>query len=298
MPIQHPTAVFAAGHLARKAHDFLEFIKFSHTIFAMPFALGSMFVAAGGLPNIKTAAGIVLAMIFARTAAMTFNRLVDWEIDKRNPRTGMRHRLASRPLAVSVCLASSLLFVVAAGWLNSLCLILSPVALAIIFFYSLTKRFTAFSHGFLGLALSVAPVGAWLAVTGEFAWPSFVLALAVLFWVAGFDVIYATQDYESDKREGLHSAVVRLGPARAIRLASGLHGIAFAGMALFGFSAGLGVWYFATLPMIGAALLWEHFAAKDRNPATINVAFFQANAVVGGLFMLGTALDVLIHAGR
>ena len=149
----------------------LTFIRFSHTIFAMPFALGAMLVAADGLPPARIFALIVLAMVFARTAAMTFNRLADWQIDRRNPRTENRHQLIPRAAAVILLLAGSVAFVATTWWINRLCFLLSPVALLIVFFYSLTKRFTSFSHFFLGFALAVSPVGAWLAVTGHFAWP-------------------------------------------------------------------------------------------------------------------------------
>lgn len=276
-----------------RIRDFLTFIRFSHTIFAMPFALGAVFVAAGGFPSWRVGAAVVVAMVFARTAAMTFNRLADWEIDKRNPRTAGRHRLASRPAAIIVCVAGSVMFVVAAGFLNPLCLWLSPVALLIVFFYSFTKRFTVWAQAFLGLALAVAPVGGWIAVTGTFAWPPVVLASAVLLWVAGFDMIYATQDYEIDRREGLYSAVVRLGPERAIRWAVGLHACAFAGLLAFGLTAGLGMAYFLAMPAIAAVLAWEHLMASRREPEAIQAAFFHANAAVGLLFLAGTFIDSL-----
>src|SRR5678815_3192690 len=172
----------------------LQFIRFSHTIFAMPFALGSMLVAGNGWPPWRLFGFILLAMVCARTAAMCFNRVVDWEIDRRNPRTWERHTLMSRVEAIVLLLASAAGFVAAASQINRLCFALSPLALVIVFFYSLTKRFTSFSHFFLGLALSVAPVGAWLAVRGHFALPPLILAFAVLLWVAGFDMIYATLD--------------------------------------------------------------------------------------------------------
>ena len=184
----------------------LRFIRFSHTVFALPFALGSMLVAAHGLPGWRTAGLIVLAMVFARTAAMTFNRLADWEMDKRNPRTAGRHRLLSFRAAVVMLVVASAGFVATTAAINRLCLWLSPVALGIVFFYSLTKRFTHASQFFLGLALAVAPVGAWLAVTGAFAFPPLVLAAAVLLWVAGFDLIYAMQDVESDRADGVYSS--------------------------------------------------------------------------------------------
>ncbi|TSA34402.1 MAG: 4-hydroxybenzoate octaprenyltransferase [Verrucomicrobiaceae bacterium] len=273
--------------------DFLRFIRFSHTVFALPFALGAMFVAAGGLPTLRVVLGVLAAMVFARTAAMTFNRLADWEIDRRNPRTAGRHRLASRPVAIAACVFSSAGFVLSAWWLNPLCLALSPVALGIVFFYSLTKRFTHFAQFFLGLALATAPVGAWLAVTGVFALAPLVLAVAVLLWVAGFDLIYATQDYEVDLSEGLRSMVVLLGVPGALRLAVWLHAAAFLGLAAFGFAAGLGRFYFSSLAIVLAALAYEHIEARRGDVESINRAFFQANTVVGIAFVAGTLLDRL-----
>ena len=277
--------------LAAKAADFLTFIRFSHTVFALPFAVGSMLVAAGGLPSAGVVAGILAAMVFARTAAMTFNRLADWEIDRRNPRTASRHKLANRSVALAACVASSAAFVASAWWLNPLCAMLSPAALAIIFFYSLTKRFTHGAQFFLGLALAVAPVGAWLAVRGAFSLPPLVLALAVLLWVAGFDLIYATQDYEVDLREGLKSMVVWLGIPRALALAVTLHTAALASLAAFGFSAGLGPVYYGSLAVVAAALVYEHREAARGDAASINRAFFQANAAVGAAFVIGIFID-------
>ncbi len=275
--------------------NFLQFIRFSHTIFALPFALGAMFVAADGVPSARIFALIVLAMVFARTAAMAFNRLADWEIDKRNPRTEGRHRLVSRPAAIAGCGISSVLFIAVTALINPLCLALSPVALGIVFFYSFTKRFTDGAQFFLGLALAVAPVGAWLAVTGSFAWPPLVLALAVLCWVAGFDMIYATQDYEVDKREGLHSMVVRLGIAKSLAAATLLHTAALAGMVGFGVMAELGKVYFFGMTLIGAALVFEHLLARRGNLAAINKAFFQANAAVSAVFLISTLADRLLR---
>lgn len=197
----------------------LRLVRFSHTVFALPFALGSMLVAAHGLPPARTFGLIIACMVFARTAAMLFNRLADWEIDQRNPRTADRHTLVPRPLAVALLIASSAAFVAASWFLNRFVFWLSPCALAAVFFYSLTKRFTSMSHLFLGLALSISPVGAWLAVRGAFSFPPLVLGLAVIFWVAGFDIIYATQDYQFDRSEGLHSLVVRLGLRRSLQWA-------------------------------------------------------------------------------
>lgn len=273
---------------------FFQFIHFSHTVFAMPFALGALFVAAGGLPSARVFLLVIVCMIFARTAAMTFNRVADWEIDKRNPRTTGRHRLVSRPVAVAACAASALLFVTTTYFLNPLCFQLSPVALLIIFFYSLTKRFTDLAQFFLGLALAVGPVGAWLAVTGSFALPPLILAAGVLLWVAGFDMIYATQDYEIDRREGLHSMVVRLGIRPALACAVILHVGAAGALAGFGLAARLGPIYFGGVAAIAAALVYEHRLAGRGDVAAINKAFFQSNAAVGAIFVLATLADQLV----
>jgi 4-hydroxybenzoate polyprenyltransferase len=273
---------------------FLNFIRFSHTIFALPFALGSMFVAAHGLPSFRVFALVVLAMVFARTAAMTFNRLADWEIDKRNPRTAGRHQLVSKRLAIGACLVSALLFVATAWMINRLCFALSPIALLIVFFYSLTKRFTHGAQFFLGLALAVAPIGAWIAVTGSFALPPLILGASVLCWVAGFDIIYSTQDLEVDRREGLHSMVVWLGIPRALAMATLLHAFALAGFLFFGAIARLGPVYFLGLGLVGAGLVYEHLLAVKGTVPAINKAFFQVNAAVSAIFVLTILLDQLV----
>jgi 4-hydroxybenzoate polyprenyltransferase len=274
---------------------FLSFIRFSHTIFALPFALGSMFVAAHGLPPPHLFALVVFAMVFARTAGMTFNRLADWEIDKRNPRTAGRHKLVSKRFAMVACATSAVLFMGTTWFINSVCFALAPVALMIVFFYSLTKRFTHGAQFFLGLALAVAPIGAWLAVTGSFAWPPMVLGASVLCWVAGFDIIYASQDLEVDKREGLRSMVVWLGVSRALALATLLHAATLAGLLFFGALARLGPIYFAGLAFVGAGLIYEHVLAGKGSISAINKAFFQVNAIVSAVFVLSTLADRLIQ---
>jgi len=274
---------------------FLTFIRFSHTVFALPFALGSMVVAANGLPGWRLFGLILLCMVFARTAAMTFNRIADWEIDKRNPRTEGRHKLLGKGAAIITCLVSALLFIATTAFINGICLLLSPVALGIIFLYSLTKRFTHAAQFFLGLALSVSPVGAWLAVTGSFSWPPIILAAGVLCWVAGFDIIYATQDVEADRREGLRSMVVMLGVPGALKLAGWLHLAMLAGLVAFGISAHLGPIYFWGLLPVPFLLLFEHRIARTLDLAKINKAFFETNAVIGFLFVVVTAADRLVH---
>lgn len=272
----------------------LRFVRFSHTIFALPFALGSMLVAAHGFPSWRTLGLIVLAMVFARTAAMAFNRVADWEIDQRNPRTVDRHRLVPRAAAIALIVVTSAAFIGTTWFINSLCFWLSPVALAIVFFYSLTKRFTSFSHFFLGLALSVSPVGAWLAVTGSFALPPLILALAVLLWVAGFDIIYATQDHEFDRAEGLRSLVVRLGVARSLQWAQWLHWIMLGVLGVFAWSAGLGIAFIASLVLVTGALIYEHRTAARLDVAAINRAFFSSNAFVGVVFVAGIFIDQVV----
>jgi 4-hydroxybenzoate polyprenyltransferase len=274
---------------------FLTFIRFSHTVFALPFALGAMVVAADGFPGWRIFGLILLCMVFARTAAMTFNRVADWEIDKRNPRTAGRHKLIGKAAAIATCLVSALLFIASAAFINRICLLLSPVALALVFLYSLTKRFTHAAQFFLGLALSAAPVGAWLAVTGSFAWPPIILAAGVLCWVAGFDMIYATQDEEADRREGLRSMVVWLGVPGALRLAGLLHLLMLIGLLAFGLSAHLGKIYFAGLLPVPFLLLYEHRIARSLDLALINKAFFETNALIGALFVVVTAADRLLR---
>ena len=274
------------------------FIRFSHTIFALPFALGAAFVAAAGWPEARVTGLIVLAMVFARTAAMAFNRVVDWQIDQRNPRTQERHTLISRTGAIALVVASAAAFVATTWFINALCFWLSPVALAIVFFYSLTKRFTSFSHFFLGLALSVSPVGAWLAIRGGFEFAPLVLALAVLLWVAGFDLIYATQDHEFDRAEGLHSLVVRWGVPRSLAAAQVLHWAMLVVLVAFGWFAGLGIAYFSGLVLVAGALVFEHWSARKEDLAAINHAFFTSNAVVGVIFLASIFLDqVMLRQG-
>src|SRR5436305_3895132 len=202
---------------------FLRLIRFSHTIFALPFALGALVVAANGRPSGRTLLLVLVCMVCARTAAMLFNRFVDWSLDQRNPRTAARHLLLPKSVVLVALIVSSAAFLTAASAINRLTFVLSPLALAIVFFYSLTKRFTAATHFFLGLALAVSPIGAWIAQRGDVDLAPFVLAIGVICWVAGFDLIYAIQDFDFDRREGIRSLVVRLGIAHSLRLAQLLH---------------------------------------------------------------------------
>jgi 4-hydroxybenzoate polyprenyltransferase len=223
---------------------------------------------------------------------MLFNRLVDWSLDQRNPRTASRHLLVPKLSAVILLTLSSAGFLLTASSINWLTFLLAPVALALIFFYSLTKRFTSATHFFLGLALAIAPIGAWIAQTGTIDPAPVVLAAGVICWVAGFDLIYATQDYDFDRREGIRSLVVKLGITRSLRLAQGLHLVTFVAFIGFGFVAKLGAIYYWSLPLIAAALYYEHKTEK-RDLAGINRAFFQSNAFVSAVFLIAVCADRL-----
>jgi 4-hydroxybenzoate polyprenyltransferase len=272
---------------------FLTLIRFSHTVFALPFALGALIVAANGMPSPRVLILVLVCMVCARTSAMLFNRWVDWSLDQRNPRTALRHTLLPRP-AVSVLLAiSTVAFVIAAGAINRLTLLLSPIALVIIFLYSLTKRFTSATHFFLGAALAIAPIGAWIAQTASIALPPFVLAAGIVCWVAGFDLIYATQDLDFDKQEGLHSLVVRFGIRRSLRVAQLLHLLLFVSLILFGLAARLGPIYFGAMALVAAALFFEHRSTRSLDVAGMNRAFFQSNAFVSAVFLVAVCLDRL-----
>jgi 4-hydroxybenzoate polyprenyltransferase len=272
---------------------FLRLIRFSHTIFALPFALGALVVAANGLPSLRTFMLVVVCMVFGRTAAMLFNRLVDWSLDQRNPRTASRHLLVSKSAMLILLALSSVGFILAAEAINRLTFLLAPVALALIFFYSLTKQFTSATHFFLGLALAIAPIGAWIAQTGHIDLAPLVLGAGVVCWVAGFDLIYATQDYDFDRREGIRSLVVKLGIVRSLRLAQVLHLAMFAALVAFGMVAQLGLFYYAGMPLVAAALFYEHKTEK-LDLAGINRAFFRSNAFVSAVFLVGVCVDRLV----
>jgi len=284
----------ALNSLRQRTVNVLTFIKFSHTIFALPFALISMLVAAHGLPNARTVALIFICMVGARTAAMAFNRWADWDFDLRNPRTQNRSGLASRGLALGLCISSLAIFVLATSALNPLCFFLSPVAAAIILGYSFSKRFTTWSHAWLGLSLSVAPMGAWAAVTGKLDSPiPCILAAGVLLWVFGFDLIYATQDIDFDRKARLYSMPAKMGIYRSLALARGLHVFAWLMLGFFGFMAELAWPYWVGWAAAAAALQYEHRLCQGRDLEQINIAFFQANAFVSVVLLLGTALSII-----
>jgi 4-hydroxybenzoate polyprenyltransferase len=278
---------------------YFEFVRFSHTVFALPFALASMVVAAGanhGWPGWRTFLLILAAMVWARTAAMGFNRIVDCKFDALNPRTAQRHLPVGSMTVTSAwwVVVGAAAGLIGVAWLiNPLCYYLSPVALLVVFFYSFTKRFTNFSHFFLGLALGIAPLGAWLAVRGRFDWPPCVLAAAVVFWLVGFDIIYATQDYEFDKSQGLHSLPARLGIAGGLRMAQAAHGVMAVLLLAFGLISHLHVPYYFGLATILICLVAQHVLARKQDPVSLNVAFFRMNAVISAVFLLAVVADVI-----
>jgi 4-hydroxybenzoate polyprenyltransferase len=280
---------------------YVNFVKLPHTLFALPFALLGVIAAASVAPvTLRTVLLVVLAFSAARWAAMGFNRIADLEYDARNPRTRSRElpRGALTPVQawVSVALAAAA-FVLAAGLLNPLCLLLSPVALAWVLIYSLAKRFTWWPHLWLGLSLAIAPVGGYLAVTGRWSDPSWLLlavTVAVATWVAGFDIFYALPDAGFDRREGLRSAVVRLGERRAILLAKVLHGVTIPALALFGWGAGFGGWYYAGLAAAAGILVYEHQLVRPGDLSRLDAAFFTMNGVMSVTVFAFALLDRLL----
>jgi 4-hydroxybenzoate polyprenyltransferase len=291
-------------NLKSKINDYGHLVRFSHTVFALPFAMSSVALAWPKHPaTLQTLLWILIAMVGARTAAMGFNRLADRKFDALNPRTkGWELPRGAVKVweAAFLTAGAALIFVIAAYQLNWICFVLSPVALAVVFFYSLTKRFTWASHLFLGLALAVAPVGAWLATIttpielAELSVPLY-LGLAVVFWLAGFDIIYSLQDREFDRSHGLHSIPVRFGVAGALRLSSLFHFCTICFLALVGLSAAMGPVYWIGCAMVAAVLLWEHRIVTPNDLSRINRAFFDLNAYVSVGYFLATLIDVLIR---
>ncbi|MGE5699092.1 MAG: UbiA-like polyprenyltransferase [Deltaproteobacteria bacterium] len=276
---------------------YLEMIKVAHTVFALPFALMGAFLAAGGMPPWKTLFYIVLAMIGGRSAAMGFNRVIDADIDARNPRTKDRAIPAgqvSKPMAAAFIFLSVLLLVLSAAKLNPLCLMLSPVLLLLLFSYSYTKRFTWASHVVLGMCLGAAPLAAWIAVTGAFDPRILAVSFAVLFWVAGFDVLYALQDIEFDRSAGLHSIPRFLGVGKSLWVARGFH-FAMAALLLLGYHVfRLGWWYLAGWGLCAAVLVYEHAILSEDDLSRLNVAFFNLNGAVSIALCLFTYLDLAL----
>lgn len=301
-------------------NQWFAFVRFSHTIFALPFALAAMTVAARdnrGWPGSLTFGLILVAMVCARTCAMAFNRIMDRKFDAENPRTANRHLPAGQISLVSAWTlwALSAAGLIGASWLlNPVCYCLSPVALLVVCFYSLTKRFTDFTHVFLGVALALAPIGAWLAVTGGFdLWPArcpeghpplqhsaflpLLLAVIVVFWLVGFDIIYALQDYEFDRKRGLHSLVVRWGPKNALSAAFLAHLVMCGLLFAFGLLAGFRIAYIVGWIIIVICLVLEHWIARRRGLNWINASFFRLNAVISVVFLAIVVAEVVFNGG-
>jgi 4-hydroxybenzoate polyprenyltransferase len=281
------------------------FVRFSHTVFALPFALAAMMVAARanrGWPGWKTFLLILAAMVSARTCAMAFNRIVDRKFDALNPRTKNRHLPAghiSLASAILLCAGSAAGLVVASYFLNAICFYLSPVALVVICFYSLTKRFTDYTHVFLGISLALAPIGAWLAVkgtniSGGEILQMTILAVSVVLWLVGFDIIYALQDHEFDKAHGLHSLVVAWGQSNALTAAFLAHMIMCGLLLAFGLICHFRVAYLIGWFIIVGCLSLEHWIARRRSMNWINLAFFRLNALVSAVFLVVVATEVVL----
>ncbi len=293
-----------ASRLIQEVLTWGEFVKISHTLFALPFALAAMLVAAReqrGWPGWRVFLLILAAMVTARTCAMTFNRIVDRQFDRLNPRTANRHLVTG---AISLWSARLLGVLSAAGFIasaygiNGICFALSPVALFVICFYSLTKRFTDYTHVFLGIALGLAPLGAWLAVRGELSLSPVCLSFAVVFWLIGFDIIYALQDQDFDRRHGLRSLVVAWGSKNALQGAFLSHIIMWGLLVFFGLMEGFKLAYLIGLSLILVALLLEHWLARRRALNWVQHAFFRLNALISLIFLVVTAVEVVFPGWR
>jgi 4-hydroxybenzoate polyprenyltransferase len=284
--------------MLQKLRITMDMIKFEHTVFALPFALIGALLAKGGLPAPGQVGWILVAMVGARSAAMAFNRIVDVRFDGMNPRTRNRalpNGTLSVTFAAAFTVVTSVIFVLAAWRLNSLCFYLSFPTLGILFLYSFTKRFTAWSHLFLGLAIGLAPLAAWLAIRGEFAWPPVMLSTAVMFWVAGFDIIYALQDVEFDRHTQLFSLPSRWGVRASLVISMVFHSATITLLALTAFEMSLGRVAYAGIAAVASILYWEHSIVKPNDFSRINVAFFTLNGYISILLLAAFATDILIR---
>lgn len=286
--------------LPDKVRALAEMIKFSHTIFAFPFALMGVVLAAmanGAAPTPGQVFWICLAMVGARSGAMGLNRIIDARIDAANPRTAGRHipaGVVSRREAWLLVTGSFALLLSAAWMLNPLCLYLAPLALGFLFLYSYCKRFTALAHLVLGVCLAAAPIGAWIALRGDVGWPILALGLAVLFWVAGFDIFYALQDLEFDRKAGLYSIPSKLGAGRAIALARVFHLLMVALLLALPFGTGLGGIYLLGVTVVAGLLVYEHRLVKPDDLSRLDAAFFNMNGYISVTIFSFTLLDALV----
>lgn len=276
----------------------LEMIKWEHSIFALPFALSAAMLAANGWPPWRTVLWIVVCMVSARSAAMAFNRLVDAGIDAKNPRTAMRALPAgvlSKRFVAAFVVFWCAVFVFAASQLNRLTLLLSPVALAVVLLYSYTKRFTSFSHLALGVALGIAPSAAWIAVTGSLDLRIVILTIAVTLWVGGFDILYACQDAEYDRKHGLYSIPRSVGIPKALLMARILHFQVIVLLTALVVVFRLGGWATAGIAVVAVLLAYEHTLVRVNDLSRMNAAFFTMNGVIAVAFFAFTAADLLLR---
>ena len=273
----------------------LEMIKFKHSVFALPFALMAVLLAARGLPPLPVLFWVIVAMVGCRTAAMTFNRIADRRFDAANPRTQGRALpagLVGLRESWLLVLVSSAVFLLACAMINRATLLLAPFALALVLFYSLTKRFTWLCHVVLGLALSLAPLGGWAAVRGDFAGYPWPLTLGVLFWVAGFDCIYACLDADFDREAGLHSMPAAFGRKNSFRLAVAFHALAFGLFVVTGLVMGLNGWYYAGIVVTAGALFYQHAIVSPSDLSRIRMSFFSMNGLISLTLFIATCLSI------
>ena len=290
--------------------NYLSLIKFSHTIFAMPFAMIGFFLAATGSTGsfglltqdyrlvILKFLLVIACMVFARSAAMAFNRYLDRQFDAKNPRTAIREipaGIISADRALWFTIANAVLFIAATYFINPLCFYLSPVALLVVLGYSYTKRFTALCHLVLGLGLSLAPIGAYLAVTGYFDWLPVLFSFAVIFWVSGFDIIYALQDEEFDRSNQLHSIPAALGKKKALRVSELLHLLSTTSVVLAGLEGHFGAWYWIGVLVFTGMLIYQHSIVKPNDLSRVNLAFMTANGIASVVFALFVIADLLVR---
>jgi len=292
------TETTPVNSLFQKISVFLEMIKFSHTIFALPFALTGAFLAARGIPSAMQLFWIVLAMVGARTAAMGLNRLIDAGIDARNPRTAGRAipaGLIGRGATLVFIIASMALLLVAAAQLNPLCLKLAPLAVFFLVLYSYCKRFTALAHVVLGICLAAAPIGAWIAIRGTVELSALILGGIVLFWVAGFDILYALQDLEFDREAGLHSIPVALGINGSLWAARLFHLVMIMLLALLWKLVPLGGFFGSGIVVVVVMLAYEHWLLRRGDLTKLDAAFFNMNGYISIAVLIFTVLDVLVR---
>ena len=278
-----------------KIRLFFEMIKFEHTVFALPFAYLGMMMARKSWPSWTVFWWVTLAMVGARTAGMTLNRMIDRRIDARNPRTSRRPLVTaevSMPVAAGLAAVSMTLFFFSAYELNPLCFRLSPIALIFLIGYHYVKRFSFLCHFTLGATLAIAPLGGWIAATGFFSWQALLLSFAVFFWVAGFDILYSLQDMDFDRKEGLHSIPSEFGMERALLVSKYCHAATVVFLVIFGFAMGLGILYWAGCLIVAGLLKFEHSLIGDGDLEKINTAFFTINGWIGIFLLIFSFLEI------